>query len=374
MAPGAVPVLGHALRYKKDPPGFMVRPQCPTTPTATFTPNFVSLPISSTTHPCAPGHAAPLQAAQVAQLGGVFRVNLAGLKMTICTDPAAVKAVATAPTSVLSLKHAVSDFGFRDVLGGLNVHLGTDVHRSILKGAVYPALDEGGVADVLHSIEAAVDRFFPGSEGTVDAVPTLRRVLLSMSIELFIGPKVLDILPGFLEEYIRFQDGLEDAIAKATVLPFWLARLVFLAPVERVRKGLEQQLAGCIASMWADDADDAEPSAMGTWTKGLKGMKKSTLPGWKTCPADIAVDGTQDLVTADEAASLVVGLLFAAHKNPAIGAAQALLFLLEPANATSLDRVRVEVGAVTRDGDGVNNFDAKTSFLTCCVSEALVRL
>ena len=260
------------------------------------------------------------------------------------------------------------------MLGGLNIHLGTDVHRSILKGAVYPALAEG-VAALLGSTRAAVDRFLPGSEGSFDAIPTMRRVLLSVSIELFVGPKVLDTLPGFIEDYIQFQDGLEDAIAKATVLPRWLARLVFLAPVERMRKGIERQLAGCIASMWADDA---EPSAMGTWTKGLKGMKKSSLPGWKMCPADIAdiASGTPDPVTAEEAASLVVGLLFAAHKNPAIGAAQALLFLLEPANATSLARVQNEVwasGGTDQDGDkdGVD-FDTKTSFLTCCVSEALV--
>ena len=115
MAPGAVPVLGHALRYKKDPPGFMVlyilmrrclalnnerrflrrrfmRERrlrgCVPPPFIHFTPNrqpppSSQLPISPSLSLSTPGHAAPLQAAQAAQLGGVFQVKLAGLNAPI---------------------------------------------------------------------------------------------------------------------------------------------------------------------------------------------------------------------------------------------------------------------------------------------------
>ena len=49
------------------------------------------------------------------------------------------------------------------------------------------------------------------------------------------------------------------------------------------------------------------------------------------------------VLSATEAAEMVIGLLFAAGKNPAIGAGQTLLFLLDPSNKVHLDKVLAEV-------------------------------
>jgi hypothetical protein len=54
----------------------------------------------------------------------------------------------------------------------------------------------------------------------VDVIPCFRRILLDQSISMFIGPAVLGAAhDAFVEEFITFQDALEEATAKSVVLP-----------------------------------------------------------------------------------------------------------------------------------------------------------
>ena len=99
-APGLrLPLLGHALSYKANPPGF-------------------------------------LRAARDAA-GPIFRMDLAGLRTTIVASAEAMKQVATEREAVLSARAAVSDFGFVFALGDENVFRGTDIHKRVLKESVY---------------------------------------------------------------------------------------------------------------------------------------------------------------------------------------------------------------------------------------------
>eukprot|EP00933_Yihiella_yeosuensis_P070258 TRINITY_DN7798_c4_g1_i1.p1 TRINITY_DN7798_c4_g1~~TRINITY_DN7798_c4_g1_i1.p1 ORF type:complete len:232 (+),score=34.23 TRINITY_DN7798_c4_g1_i1:304-999(+) len=72
-------------------------------------------------------------------------------------------------------------------------------------------------------------------------------------------------------------------------------------------------------------------------------------------------------VSSDEAAELAVGLLFAAHKNPAIGAAQCLLLLLEHPDELSvvLEELREDTAKDSR------NFEGANTALSRCISESL---
>jgi hypothetical protein len=151
------------------------------------------------------------------------------------------------------------------------------------------------------------------------------------------------------------QDMLEEAIAKAVVLPSWLARPLHLAPVEKRRRVLASQLASAVSDMWSGAAGGGP----GSWTAAIRGMDRSDLPGFRdlseASPSSSAPDARTSSssssssspppkrFTADEAAELMIGLLFASHKNPGIGAAQALLFLLEPAHAAEAAAVESEI-------------------------------
>lgn len=189
---------------------------------------------------------------------------------------------------------------------------------------------------------------------------------------------------------------MEEATAKATVLPRWLAKPIFLNPVAKLRQPLVAMLSPTIASMWAGNV------SAGAWPLALKGVKRANLPGYNEFlghvgkpNAPIGSGGGKDkrenvddgILTPDEAADLVVGLLFAAHKNPAIGAGQTLLYLLDPEHKGHLAQVQDEVSAikdVLAAADGkvgsvrgavvVNKLDAiasKTYFLGLCIAEAL---
>ena len=196
------------------------------------------------------------------ELGGIFQLDLAGLKMTIVCDPLATRQVrcslgegcsrwyfgscrygivaifssapnaqsqaktgwpthlpktsfsplrfckvARAHPSVLSFNKAIADFGFLELLGEVNSYLGSGAHRLVLKAELYPSLEKGdGVAAFAACTSAAIDAYFPvgesgaGSAGPVDVLPTLRRVLMHSAISHLVGPTVLEAAPTFIEE------------------------------------------------------------------------------------------------------------------------------------------------------------------------------
>ena len=104
-ATGAIPLLGHALAYKRDPASFITE--------------------------------------QRKLVGDVFRLNLAGKRMIVVAGGAEnVKAVAFASERRFSARAAVRDVGFGELLGERNVDTGTDFHARVLRR---PALGQGNV-------------------------------------------------------------------------------------------------------------------------------------------------------------------------------------------------------------------------------------
>lgn len=63
----------------------------------------------------------------------MFRIDLAGLVITIASDGGSMRAVAGAGEASLSSRAAVSDFGFGFTLGDENVFRGTALHKAVLK-------------------------------------------------------------------------------------------------------------------------------------------------------------------------------------------------------------------------------------------------
>jgi cytochrome P450 len=330
-----VPLLGHALAYKSDPASFITK--------------------------------------QCEKLGPCFSINLAGKRMVIVAHvskrqatssgtaagsaaPAAndaaslVKRVAWAPESVLSARQAVLDIGFDETLGALNVTVGTDLHKRIVKAAyftgtglaeevpkmfmalgasiarrlatTYPLVDGGGGDDG----PAAACSATP-THVVADLFDLVRAAMLRTSIERMLGSRVLAAAgEGIVDEFMSFQDAVEDATAKAAVLPRTLAKPMVLWPVRRKRAAVSGRLAAALT------AARLEAAATGTADDGLGPWVRALM--------------LDDGRSAEEVAELACGLLFAAHKNPAIGAAQALLLTLSAAPQRVRERAREEAAAL----------------------------
>ena len=281
-ASGALPIVGHALAFKKDPAGFL--------------------------------------SAQSRALGAVFRINLAGKRMVVIGsgDRAAMKSVAMASEKVLSARHAVAAVGFEQTLGLYNVHHGTDFHKRVLKGFVHGA---GKLEAEIPQLHAALARALaqelrqgavpppPAADGGARAVADLlalvRRVVLRAVIERLLGRSFARRAGGaFVLEFMGLQDQIEDATAKAAVLPRWLSLPLVLWPVAFRRRRLGSRLARLVTAALGDA--DASPGDHGPWLRAFR---------------------TRGL-TAGQGGELIIGLLFAAHKNPAIAAAQSYLNLM----------------------------------------------
>ncbi len=308
-----MPLLGHALAYRRDPAAFVT--------------------------------------AQCRAVGACFQLDLAGKRMVVVgPDREATRRVASAPESVLSARQAVLDIGFAETLGRLNVQVGTDLHKRIVKQAFGASggkrlADElgGGMGSEVPLMHAALGRAIrarlgPPADGergrwvvVDDLLALVRFAVLRASVERLLGPAVLEAAgDGFCDAFMRFQDAVEDATAKAAVLPRWLALPLVLWPTARMRAGVRSMLAAAIARAVASHASHASPASggpgggIGPWVRAL-----------------VVDDGR----TAADAAELCCGLLFAAHKNPAIGAAQAVLMSLGgPPDA--LEAVRAEAAAL----------------------------
>ncbi len=242
----------------------------------------------------------------------------------------------------------MADFGFLETLGELNVSVGPAIHKFVLKNHMYEVLRKHPQR-LLEHLRDALHRHMPGKTGRVDALKTTRKVMLEGLITLFIGREVIRQDAGFVDDFMAYQDRVENATAKAITLPRWLATLLVLEPTRRMRIPLTARLEHLVQQCWAEEQAAACPEAIpseldggkwGIWTRSLRGMVRTADSSQQH---GAAAEGMR--LTALDAASLMVGLLFAGHKNPAIGAAQTLLFLLENQADLALARSEADCAA-----------------------------
>ncbi|CAJ1935269.1 unnamed protein product [Cylindrotheca closterium] len=292
-APGRIPLLGHALKYKKDPGRFLLDSS--------------------------------------AAVGDIFKINLAGKRMVVACGPRTQRIIATAPESVFSARQAVADVGFEQMLGPLNVHKGTDLHKGIVKGMWHDDAD-AHVRLLIQSIRQALQvesteskRIQPDAKKyNADFMKFIRRVLLRTTIDRFIGSFFLDSWENFdfIDVFMKFQDDLEDVTAKSVILPRFLSLPLLLWPLARRRQKLQITIAERL---------------------------KKTKPDAKDCGFWLNEVQTTRTHSIDDIAEFIVGLLFAAHKNPAIGAAQSYLMLVEEATIEEMDLCKKEAQMLVKN-------------------------
>jgi cytochrome P450 len=273
LATGSVPLFGHALTYKDDP--------------ATF--------LSS-------------------QSLGVFRINLMGREMIVIRDERAMKQVATMSEGTMSARRAVADIGFEYTLGHANVYKGTDWHKRILKDYIYNK-DNNVYPEIWKHLVEAFD-YEASAKSHDDLFVLMRRCMLRAMMTYMIAP---NILRGenikFLDEFMDYQDCVEDATAKAAILPRLVSVPIVLRPVQQQRQELTTQLAHMIEELYNNNDE-----IVGPW---LTAFQKNDI-------------------TAEEAAELTIGLMFAAHKNPAIGVSQSFCYLQTEATKEQQERAMQE--------------------------------
>ena len=301
-APHPLPVLGHALAYRKDPASF-------------------------------------LRSAQQA-VGPVFRINLAGRRMIVVgSDRRAHHQVAHSAESVLSARQAVAEIGFEYTLGSRSVFRGTDFHKRCLKNdEMRSCWMNGGVMvarELATALEVELARnkkdAHPEKDGRVhiaDLFDFFRRCFMRTTLNGMVGSCILESFEDNGNEFITlmmsFQDQIEDATAKGAVLPRFLAIPLVWQPVARARERLQAAMAERISKAAAVHND---PRAWGPWLRTFESSSQMEL---------------------DEISELIVGLIFAAHKNPAIGSAQSLCYLLGEGSAEELQLARDEAKALLR--------------------------
>jgi len=320
-AKGGVPLLGHALAYTRDPPSFICK--------------------------------------QEKTLGPIFRINLAGrIMIVIGSSPEAMRHVATLPSSVMSSEKAIAELGFEYTLGKTNVFKGTAWHKRILKDEIMSVSKfestflPNARAEISRSLHKEIKRYESQSHERTVFIPDLftfvRRCILRAMMNQLVGLSIDDndeeeIL---LDEIMKFQDCVEDATAKAAVMSKLLARPLVLRPVEKKRQKLEVLIAAYIEAVWNKNP---KREMMGPWLQTFYDEK----------------------ISSQEAATLVIGLMFAAHKNPAIGAAQSFCYLHSEGSKSDLNKAQLEARKFLQHSDCsiATLLQAKT--LRCYILETL---
>jgi hypothetical protein len=172
-APDAIPLLGHALAYRVDPPGFLLntRKQC----------------------------------------GPLFRLNLAGKVMFLVCGPDEQRQLANVPESILSSKHAVADIGFEQTLGYKNVYDGTILLKGIVKGILHTANADKQLTAWLMAIRESLNIELLLGDKEIDFFYAIRRGMLRATVEVFIGKVFLKDWKSydFLKEFMDLQDKIE---------------------------------------------------------------------------------------------------------------------------------------------------------------------
>ena len=309
------PFIGHALAYKKNPAAFLIR--------------------------------------QAQTVGSVFRINLAGRRMVVLTCGGAsesemqqVKTAMDLPERQLSARDAVADIGFEYTLGRANVYEGTDFHKRLIKQylnradttvpLLFSALQDAYRLEVdEHVGKDGVNRLL-----VHDFLGLVRRCTIRAVVSVFLGSSMLrSSQDDFLDNFMLLQDAIEEATAAAAVLPKFLSLPLILRPVERSRIKLQKDIARRISLAWSKPEKDQGP-----WLKEFRSQG----------------------ISVDKAAEFVVGLLFAAHKNPAIGSAQAYLYVM--LKGTDQERLAVKKEAAAFISKPTNMaLDGKCHLRRCCL-------
>ena len=304
-APGAVPILGHALSYKRNAVEFL--------------------------------HTA----AAASEGGGMVRINLAGQRLLVVTDRRLAQFMARQSDDVLSLRHAVQEYGFDWTLGVDNVLHGTEFHKQVIRSQLGSSSSSSSsssgntsttsfavwmetvqramaraIAVELESLQSANPTSVrdPSSskeaENLVivsDLFTTIRRIMTRVVLQSMVGACfVAQEEDSIIDDVIVLLDKIEDATAAAAVLPHWVARPLVLYPTQRLRLQLQEKIVAILAKHNSkEDGSKENAAAHGLWLRAMK-----------------------DLPVTQQA-EFVIGLLFAAAKNPSLGAAQALCFVLD---------------------------------------------
>lgn len=223
-----------------------------------------------------------------------------------------VRKATTLPERTLSARDAVSDIGFEYTLGKANVYDGTDFHKRLIKD--YLNRGEDTVPRLVSALQEAYKVEIDGAKSNgeriiiKDFLGLVRRCTIRAVLDVFLGNAFLrphkdDNKEGedkFIDDFIVLQDDIEEATAAAAVLPRWLSLRMILRPVEQSRLKLQKYIAKRILDGWCAPIEEQGP-----WLKEFRNRG----------------------ISLDRASEYVVGLLFAAHKNPAIGSTQSYLYL-----------------------------------------------
>lgn len=295
-APGSKFLLGHALAYKNDPNAFF-------------------------RHCC-----------QV--VGPVFRINLAGRKMiVVAADKDLVSKVASLPETVLSSATAVADIGFDYTLGQFNVQKGTNFHKRIIKQKVYKQANWN--EQIVPSLRRALEQAFEVELGLLvpdrknkqgriripDLFVFVRRCFLRSCLVSLVGSGIVNEEgeDDLISELLTYMDRIEDVTAKAAILPRNISVPLILRPTAAARQSLQRKIKSRVTSA-------SSTNEKGPWMRAFE--EESTA------------------ITTDDAAALVIGLMFAGHKNPSIATGQTLTFLLSEDN--NLNQIRKEAKDLLR--------------------------
>lgn len=290
QARGGSPIIGHALAYKSNPASFLLQ--------------------------------------QVLTVGSIFRINLAGRRMVVLCGGAShdemqqVKVCMTLPERICSARDAVADIGFEYTLGKANVYQGTDFHKRLIKHylkddatvpLLFTALQDAYRLEIDKQIIAKDAHGDKDNKLMVkDLFALVRRCTIRAVVSVFLGSALLESSDAFLDDFMVLQDDIEEATAAAAVLPKFISIPLILRSVERARIKFQNDIAQHIL-----DAQKMPETQQGPWLKEFR---------------------TQG-VTVEKAAEFIVGLLFAAHKNPAIGSTQSYLYLM----LEGTDQERLEI-------------------------------
>ena len=152
-----------------------------------------------------------------------------------------------------------------------------------------------------------------------------------------------------------YMDRVEDATAKAAVLPRLLSVPLVLRPMEAARLCLKAKIAKIIGKSLSP-VKAAKGEEEGPWLKHFRGSE------------DEAGENKVDI-----AAELVLCLIFAAHKNASIGSAQSLVFFLqdEKDNEKKNETARAEALSMPVCASDISDWLRKAPELWNCVRETV---